>query len=185
MDRGLVLRAQTGDHDAFTRLAAASLGHLNSVARLILHDPHDADDAVQDALVGAWRNIRSLHDPDRFSAWLNRLLVRSCYDRARRERRNQITEIRMAAGLEETTPDRQRSLAIRDQLERGLRRLPIEQRSALVLTYYVDLPLAESATALGIPIGTLKSRLHRSLDALRAIVDADDRESASGKESLA
>jgi RNA polymerase sigma-70 factor (ECF subfamily) len=63
--------------------------------------------------------------------------------------------------------------------------LPVEQRAALVLTYYLDLPLAESAQILGVPLGTLKSRIHRSLDSLRAAVEADDREPAPAQESLA
>ena len=75
MDRQLVVRAQAGDHAAFAALAGASIGRLTAIARLTLRDGSRAEDAVQEALVGAWRNIRSLHDPERFDAWLYRLLT--------------------------------------------------------------------------------------------------------------
>ena len=185
MDRELVINAQAGDNGAFAILAERSLGRLNGVAGLILRDRDAADDAVQEALVQAWRSIRSLRDPDRFDPWLHRLLVRACYDRARGERRRRVVEIKVAPATESETTDAQRAVAIRDQLERGLGKLGPDQRAALVLIYYLDLPLAEAAQILDIPTGTLKSRLHRSLDALRAVVDADEREQAHGRESLA
>lgn len=185
MDRGLVVRAREGDHDAFSALAAASIAQLDAVARLILRDNAAADDAVQDALIEAWRGIRGLRDPDQFEAWLRRLLVRACYDRSRRERRRRVVEIQFLSNAEPAVPDAQGSLAVHDQLDRGLRRLPIDQRAALVLTYYLELPLAESAQILGVPVGTLKSRVHRSLDALRAIVDADERDPAAARELMA
>ena len=85
VDRQLVIRAREGDHDAFARLAAASIGRLNGIARLILHDYGLAEDAVQESLVEAWRSLRGLRDPDRFDPWLNRILVRACQDARRRE----------------------------------------------------------------------------------------------------
>ena len=185
MDRRLVVRAQEGDHDALSQLAAASIGQLDRMARLILHDDALADDAVQEALLDAWRSIRGLRDPDKFEPWLRRLLVRACYDRAGRDRRRRVVEIRLLTSEGPSIPDHQGRVATRDQLERGLQRLPVEQRAALVLTYYLDLPLAESAQILGVPLGTLKSRIHRSLDSLRAAVEADDREPAPAQESLA
>jgi RNA polymerase sigma-70 factor (ECF subfamily) len=72
-------------------------------------------------------------------------------------------------------PDRQHAHALSDEIERGLRRLSIEQRSVLVVTYYLDLPLAEAAATLRIPLGTMKSRLNRALEALRASLEADAR----------
>ncbi len=185
MDRDLVVRAQEGDRDAFATLVASSLGRLNAVARLILRDGTSADDAVQDALVDAWRGIRGLRDPDRFEAWLRRLLVRACQDRARRDRRRTVVEIRLLPGDGPVQPDTAHGLAINDQLTRGLGRLTPEQRGALVLVYYLDLPLSEAAQTLGIPIGTLKSRLNRSLTTLRGVLEADEREPAFSKESLA
>jgi len=184
VDPRLVVRAQAGDREAFASLAAGSIGRLNGVARLILRDRDLADDAVQDALVAAWRNLRALREPDRFDAWLNRLLVRACYDHARRGTRRRVVELQVAAIDEPATSDAQTATALHDQFERVLGRLPTEQRATVVLVYYLDLSLPEAAATLGIPVGTVKSRLHRALQSLHAIVDADDRSSIQ-KESLA
>jgi RNA polymerase sigma factor (sigma-70 family) len=175
MDRDLVLQARAGDRDAFSRLAAGSLPRLNAVARLIVRDDGRAEDAVQDALVDAWRDLRGLRDADRFDAWLNRLLVRACQDTARRERRRRTVELPLFAIDGPPVVDAQHMTALSDEIERGLRRLTVEQRSVLVLTYYLDLPLGDAATTLGIPVGTMKSRLHRALGALRASLEADQR----------
>jgi RNA polymerase sigma factor (sigma-70 family) len=176
MSRDLVIRAREGDHDAFARLATSSIGRLNAVARLILHDNAIAEDAVQDALVDAWRNLRALRDPDRFDAWLNRLLVRACQDAWRRRSRRALVELPLRPTDDAPGPDIALSVAASDQLERGLRRLTIEQRTVVVLTFYLDLSLADVALATGVPVGTVKSRLNRSIAALRASVDADSRE---------
>ena len=168
MDRRLVLRAREGDHSAFSEMAALSIGHLTAVARLILHDEYRAQDAVQEALVAAWREIRGLRDPDRLEAWLHRLLVRACYRQARTEWRRDTIEIRLTPIHDATLQGAQGAIEARDQLARALRRLPEAQRAVLVLTYYVDLPLADAAGVLGIPIGTMKSRLNRATAALRA-----------------
>src|SRR6185312_7560635 len=90
MDPQLVILARGGDHDAFARLVAGSIGRVNAIARLILHDYALAEDAVQDAFVDAWRSLPGLRDPERFQAWLTRLLIRSCQDSRRRARRRTI-----------------------------------------------------------------------------------------------
>jgi len=178
MQRDLVVRAREGDHDAFTALVAASINGLYATARLILRNDDLAEDAVQDALVRAWSNIRSLRDPDRFEAWLRRLLVHACYRAGKRERVRRVVEIQEIPLGGPASPDSQRSLAIRDQLERGFRRLAPDQRAVLTLHYFLDLPDAEVADVLGVPIGTMKSRLNRASSALRAALEADDREPA-------
>jgi RNA polymerase sigma-70 factor, ECF subfamily len=185
MDRDLVVRARDGDRDAFSRLAIGSLGRLNAVARLIVHDHLLAEDAVQDALVDAWRDLRGLRDPDRFDAWLNRLLVRACQNASKRDWRRRIVELPLGPTDGPATSDVQASLAIADELERGLRHLTIDQRTVLVLTYYLDLPLAEAAATLGIPLGTMKSRLNRAISALRASIEADARHTVLTSERLA
>ena len=185
MDLGLVVRAREGDHDAFSQLAAATIGRLTAVARLILRDEDRAQDAVQDAFVDAWRDIRALRDPARFEAWLHRLVVHACYSQARRARRRSVIEVSLIPSVAPATASGLRDLETHDQLERGLRRLPTDQRAVLVLTYYLDLPLAEAAAVLGIPVGTMKSRLHRATDALRAALDADERPAVQAKERLA
>ena len=175
MDRDLVVRARAGDRDAFSQLATASIGRLNAVARLIVRDDGRAEDAVQDALVDAWLDLRGLRDPDRFDAWLNRILVHACQDVARRASRRVRLEIPLEPTHEPVGPDIQYSNAVSDEIERGFRRLTIEQRSVIVLVYYLDLPLTDAAATLGVPLGTMKSRLNRSLTALRASLEADAR----------
>ena len=170
----LVERARRGDHDAFAVLASAAMFRLDAAARLILRDPDQAKDAVQEALVRAWRDLPTLRSPDRFDAWLHRLLVRACIDEARRLRRHrfdvELTPIDISSVADGTS-----ATADRDQLERGFSRLEPEARALIVLHHYLDLPLPEVAIVLGIPLGTAKSRLYRALQFMRAALDADAR----------
>jgi RNA polymerase sigma-70 factor (ECF subfamily) len=176
MNRDLVERARQGDHDAFAALAGATISRLDGAAWLILRDPEQAKDAVQNCLVRAWRDLPTLRDPDRFEAWLNRLLVRACIDEARRLRRHRMT-IDLTT-IDAPSPERVDSaIADRDQLERGFLRLDPEMRAVIVLHHYLDLPLPVVADSLGIPLGTAKSRLHRALGLMRAALDADARTS--------
>lgn len=175
MQRDLAVRARKGDHDAFDALAAASIGRLFSIACLILRDRDRAQDATQEALVNAWRDIRGLRDPDSVDAWFNRLLVRACYRETRRDRRRVLVELRDAPMIEPSVPDHEAKVLQRDQLQRGFARLDLDQRAVLVLHHYLGLPLTEVAHILGIPNGTAKSRLHRGIAAMRAALEADDR----------
>jgi RNA polymerase sigma-70 factor (ECF subfamily) len=174
MQRDLVERARRGDHDAFAELAGAAISRLDSAAWLILRDPEQAADAVQNALVRAWRDLPTLRDPDRFDAWLHRLLVRSCIDEARRLRRHRI-DVELTALDGPARADHESSVADRDQIERGFLRLEPEMRAVIVLHHYLDLSLPDVAATLGIPVGTVKSRLHRALGLMRAALDADAR----------
>jgi RNA polymerase sigma-70 factor, ECF subfamily len=174
VQRDLVERAQRGDHDAFAILAGATIGRLDAAARLILRDPERAKDAVQDAFVRAWRDLPTLRDPERFDAWLRRLVVHACLNEARRTRRRPH-EVELLPIDHPTTTDTALDLADRDELERGFRRLEPEQRVVVVLHYYLGYPLPEVAALVGIPLGTAKSRLHRAIQVLRGAVDADSR----------
>jgi RNA polymerase sigma-70 factor, ECF subfamily len=169
----LVHRAQRGDREAFGVLAGGAVDRLHSIARLILRDTELAEDATQEALVRAWRDLPSLRDADRFDAWLYRLIVRACADvgRARRRWRAELTVV----PAEPTEPDRARELADREEIEHALGRLNDNQRTVLVLTFYQGFSPGEVADALEIPIGTAKSRLHYALGALRAALEADAR----------
>jgi RNA polymerase sigma-70 factor, ECF subfamily len=184
MRRELVERAMAGDHDAFSELARVSIGRLYAVARLILRDPQRAEDATQEALVAAWRDLSALRDPDRFEAWLHRLLVRACYREASRGRRRWTVEAQVRE-REGVAPDPSHDLADRDQLERGFRRLAPEQRAVIVLHHYLGLTLDETAQVLGVPRGTARSRLHRATGALRAALDADARTATTNERRLA
>jgi RNA polymerase sigma-70 factor (ECF subfamily) len=170
--RALVERAGQGDHDAFAVLATASAARLDAAARLILRDPELARDAVQNALVRAWRDLPGLRDPDRFDAWIHRLLVNSSLDEARRRRRRPM-EVEIKAIDEPSGADSQRHLADRDLVERALARLDPEHRALVVLHYYLGYPLPEAATSLGISLPAAKSRLHRAMQGLRRTMAAD------------
>ena len=183
--RDLVIRARDGDRDAFSELVAQSLGRFTAVARMILRDEFAAQDAVQEAFIEAWRSLPGLRDPDRFEAWMRRLLVRSCFKGTRRGNRIGATEIRLTPADEPAIADAARDVGIHDELERGLARLSAEQRAVVVLVYYLDLPLADAAQALGIPLGTAKSRLNRATSALRAAIEADGREPSPVREQIA
>jgi RNA polymerase sigma-70 factor (ECF subfamily) len=174
VQRDLVERARRGDHDAFAVLAGATIGRLDAAARLLLRDPDMAQDAVQETLVRCWRDLPTLRDIDRFDAWLNRLFFNACRDEGRRAAKRRI-EVTLPEILPGAQSDTQSATADRDQVERGIRRLDPEQRAVIVLHYYLGLPLPDAAVAMGIPLGTAKSRLHRATQALRALLDADAR----------
>jgi len=169
----LVEAAQRGDHDAFEVLAVAAGDRLFRIARLILRDVPAAEDAVQDTLVKAWRELPRLRDPERFDAWLHRLLVNACADQGRL-RRSRSAEVRLVT-IEPSQPDGSEGAADRDQLERGFRRLKPDQRVAIVLHFYLGLSAQEAAETLGVPAGTIKSRLHYATETLRAALEADAR----------
>lgn len=174
MQRDLVERAMTGDHDAFSELARVAIDRLYVIARLILRDDAKAEDATQEALLSAWRRIRGLRDPDRFDAWLHRILVHACYLEAGRGRRVSRVEVVIDA-IDPAEPDPTLDTADRDEIERGFRRLDTDQRAVLVLHYYLGLRLDEVAEVLGIPPGTVRSRLHRATATMRAALEADAR----------
>jgi RNA polymerase sigma-70 factor (ECF subfamily) len=171
--RALVERARRGDHDAFAVLAGAAIARLDSAARLILRDRELARDVVQETLLRAWRDLPGLRDPDRFDVWLNRLLTHTAIDEARRRRRR-VIEVELDP-IDAPIADPTSGLFDRDEIMRAFGRLPAEQRAVIVLHYYLDLPLADAAASLGIPLGTAKSRLNRAVSAMRAAVDADAR----------
>ena len=170
--RELVERAARGDHDAFAVLATTSATRLDAAARLILRDGELARDAVQNALVRAWRDLPGLRDPDRFDAWLHRLLVNSCLDEARRRRRRPI-EVAIGPLDEPTTGDGTRALADRDLVEHALARLDPEHRALVVMHYYLGYGLPEAAASLGISLPAAKSRLHRAMGSLRRVLTTD------------
>lgn len=170
--RELVVRAGRGDHDAFTVLARDALVRLDGIARLIVRDSELARDAVQEALVRAWRDLPRLREPERFDAWLHRLTVRTCIGTARVHRRRAI-EVELTSAIESPVPDGSAALADRDCIDRALGRLEPAQRAIIVLRFHLDLTLPQAAEVLGIPVGTAQSRLHRSLEALRAAIAVD------------
>ena len=173
MQRELVTRAKEGDHEAFTRLVAGSVDRLYAVANLILRDADRAQDAVQEALVSAWRDLRTLRDPDAWDPWLYRLTVWACYRHARRDRRRSLVERSILPDTADVAADVAPPIVERDRLELSSVGLPIEQRAVIVTHFYLGCPISEVADILSIPLGTVKSRLNRGLHALRDGLDAD------------
>jgi RNA polymerase sigma-70 factor (ECF subfamily) len=180
VDRDLVEAARTGDREAYADLVRLRGDRLYAIAQRILRDVHRAEDAVQDTLVIAWRDLPGLRDPDRFDAWLQRILIRTCIAVAMRHRRRIVVDIQALPVDIPIDTDDYLSVGDRDQLERGFRRLPPEQRALLVLRHYAGLEPAEIADALGIPAGTARSRLHHAHRAMRAALEADARSTVVG-----
>jgi RNA polymerase sigma-70 factor (ECF subfamily) len=172
LDRDLVERARRGDREAFGVLVHQVSDVLYTIAHRILRDTGLAEDALQNALVLAWRRLPHLRDADRFEAWIHRILVHACYDEAHRSR-HWTANVRVLSVDGPSAPDGTSTVADRDQLERAFRRIPVEQRAVFVLHHYVGLPLVEIAEILGIPAGTARSRLHYATQGLRSAMEAD------------
>jgi RNA polymerase sigma-70 factor (ECF subfamily) len=173
VQRELVERAIGGDFEAFSCLVRAATSHQYAIATLILRDGDRAQDAVQEALVSAWKGMSALRDPDAWDAWLHRLTVRACFQAARHERRRELVEVHVVPDQVAGAQDVSMALGDRDRLERSLALLPIDQRAVIVLHFYVGLPLTVAADVLDIPHGTAKSRLHRGLAAMRSDLHAE------------
>jgi RNA polymerase sigma-70 factor, ECF subfamily len=181
MQAELVLRAKGGDHGAFEALVSSSIDGCYALAYRILRDPHRAQDATQQALLGAWRDLPSLRDAERFDAWLHRLVVHACYTEARSERRH-LARVRLVQIEPPSSPDVARSVATRDDLDHAFRSLSPEQRAVVVLHHHLGYPLTEIAATLGIPVGTARSRLHYAVRQLRTVLDPADRDLATSQE---
>jgi RNA polymerase sigma-70 factor (ECF subfamily) len=175
MERSLVERAQRGDREAFTSLAFELSDRLFAVAHRILRDFDSAGDVLQVTLLRIWRDLPSLKDPNLVEAWAYRVLVRACHDHLRKERR-QAPALHLLA-TDGVQADPAISIADREQLDRAFRRLTGEQRTVIVLQYYRDLTLPQIAEILGLPVGTVRSRLHYAKRALRSAIEADARPS--------
>jgi RNA polymerase sigma factor (sigma-70 family) len=173
MDTDLVIRAQHGDEEAFASLAAAIGDRLHAVAQRILRDVDVAEDATQQALLSIWRDLPQLRDPEKFDGWSYRLLLRACYAEGRRTRR-WSPSLRILPPTA-VSADSSGTVLDRDELERGFRRLSIDHRAVVVLYHYMDMPIDQVAEALGIPPGTVRSRLHYAMQGLRAALEADAR----------
>ena len=179
VDTELVKRAQHGDREAFGLLAAKLATRFLAVSRRILRDIDLAEDATQQALVAIWRDLPQLRDPARFDAWSYQLLVRACYAEGRRSRA-WSPNLRILPADEPAASGGFDTVIHRDELETAIRRLSVDHRTVLVLHHYADIPAERVAQILDIPIGTVYSRLHHAMRAMRAALDADARPAAAG-----
>ena len=179
MSRALVEQAQQGDRDAYERLARAVAPRLFLIASRILGDQDAAEDAVQQTLVTIWQDFRALRDPDRFDGWAYRIVVRACRQESRRHRRLGVTVVGLTESSAAKTDDLS-GIALRDQLGRAFDRLSHDHRTVVVLHHLIGLPLAEVAEILDVPYGTVGSRLHHAMQAMRAAIEADERAALPG-----
>lgn len=183
MHAALVEQAKRGDREAFDELARLTGDRCMAIAFRILRDLDSADDAVQSALLTAWRELRTLRDPERFEPWLHRILTNACYTEAkRRTRRSEAIRLLPVGPVH--GPDEYLHVELRDQLDRAFRRLTVEQRAVLVFHHYLELPLPEIAARIGVPLGTVKSRLFHAKQALRASLEAEARTPSTPLERL-
>ena len=168
----LVEQAREGDDAAFTELVDLDGDLCYAIAFLILRDAERAQDAVQQAFLLAWRELPRLRDPERFGPWLHRLLVNACYEEHRRHRR-WSSRIRALPVDGPISSDPTVSVDDRDTLDRAFLRLSPQHRAVFVLHHHAGLPLAEIGEIVGVPVGTVKSRLHHATRSLRAALIAD------------
>ena len=183
MRTSLVERAQRGDAAAFDSLVDLDIDRCLGVAFRITRDHGMAEDAVQQALILAWRELPRLRDPERYEVWLQRLLVTSCYQELRRLRRWRDRIVPLTLDGAGPAPDAIRSADDREALDRAFARLSPDRRAAFVLHHHAGLPLASVAEVLGLPLGTVKSRLHYSTEILRAALAADARVQETGAQA--
>jgi len=166
----LVERAVRGDRGAFERLIEPHLLVALGAARLITGDEADAADAVQDALLTAWQSLHSLRDPQLFAAWFRKIVIRSATRFVRARRRLVALDLDMPGPNDSVEREFDRR-----QLARAFARLDSKDRVLLTLHHYWQMPVAESAQLLGLPEGTVRSRVHHALKRLRACYDAEVR----------
>ena len=164
---GVVDRASS-----FQRLCDAHLEASYRLARLILDDRAEAEDAVHDAVVTAWTKWSSLRDPSRFDAWFYRIVVNTCRNRLKKASRRHERPIESAQAP--IAPDALGSVHERERMSRAFEALEPDHRIVLTLRYYRDLPVDEIARLTGVRPGTVKSRLHRAQERMREILDPQE-----------
>jgi RNA polymerase sigma-70 factor (ECF subfamily) len=178
LEQELVEQARGGDTGAFEALARVTARRLFPVAHRIVRDSDAAEDAVQQTLVTIWKELPRLRDTQRFEAWSYRIVTRVAFEEIkRRKRRQQLAEI---TPDHVTAQDGTASVETRDEIERAFERLSPEHRAVVVLRFYADLPIKEIGYALGIPTGTVGSRLHRAIADLRQLIEQGDPSDPTG-----
>jgi RNA polymerase sigma-70 factor (ECF subfamily) len=174
VDLGLVERARRGDAAAFDALVERRVGQTFRLASAILGDPHEAEDATQEAFLSAWRNLPRLRDAERFDAWFGRIVVNAC----RMSLRQRSRVVVLSVEATDPTPDPAAEHAFAgvagsDALQRAIERLTVDQRSILALHHVEERSVAEIAAILGVPVGTAKWRLHDARRALERAMEAE------------
>lgn len=157
--------------DAFRRLLDADLLRYYAIAAAMLGDRSEAEDAVHDATISAWRRFGDLRDEAKFAAWYDKILVNACRDRLRSRRRHPVADIAAVTDRPATGGDHARNIAAADAVERAMRLLDADHVAVIVLRYEADLTVPAIAARLGIAEGTVKSRLHHGLRRMRDAIE--------------
>ena len=179
MDAELTDRARRGDAAAVASIVEQTRPRLMAVAYSILRDHDQADEATQRALIAIWQHLPSLRDVERYDAWSYRLVVNACNAELRRGRR--IRSLTPELEVRPSFADDLGLVADRDQLDRAFLRLPTRQRAVVALRFHLGLSTERVAEVMGLPVGTVHSRLHRAMDVLRSAIEADGRGSPDGR----
>ena len=164
--------ATAGRAAAFVRLADDHLDASYRLARAILRDPGEAEDATHDAMLQAWRKWSTLRDQSLFAPWFDRILINICRNRLKRASRWQASDISSQVAV--ASGDAYRQADDRDLLGRAIANLPPDHQVVVALRYYRDLQVEQIAARLGIPAGTVRSRLHYALKQLHRLIDPAD-----------
>lgn len=170
MDTGeveLLAAAQRGDDEAFGKLVRPFIDPAYRLALRMLNDAAEAEDAVQDALYNAWRALPRFRGEAKFSTWLYRIVWRQCVDRSRRVKPLALDEDMVQIDQRHDPAGRFETAETRSEIEQALRRLSMPYRTVLTLFYIEDLPIKEIAEIVGLPVGTVKTHLHRARKELR------------------
>ncbi len=174
-EEGVMVQEEAPDRArTFERLSEGQLSASYRLAAVLLRDRTEAEDAVQDALVRAWRAWPRLRDPARFEAWFQRILVNGCHDRLRQRKHWAL----VAQLPERPGPDEHERRDEQEALRQALDSLTVDQRVVVVLRYFGDLTLEQISERTDSRVGTVKSRLHHGLRALRAAYEAAGRSPA-------
>ena len=173
-DGDLVVRFQRGDQHAFVILMERHERRIYNLAFRMLGRPEDARDATQDAFLSCFRHLGSFRGDSAFSTWIHRIAVNACYDLIRKRAPTVSLEDQVMEPA--ASPDHAGQAAIAIDVQRALLRVPVEFRAALVMHEVLDLPVEEIAEALDVPIGTVKSRLHRGRVAMGRILAGEPEE---------
>jgi RNA polymerase sigma-70 factor, ECF subfamily len=171
------LRVVDSRPESFRRLMDRNLDGAYRLAGVILNDRVEAEDAVHDAAVAAWRGFDALRDPDRFNAWFRRILVNGCRDRLRARARRRVVDLgrELVEAEHPRVTDTSETTAVRDALARALDALGPDERVVVTLRFHADLTVPVIAEILGIAEGTVKSRLHNAMGRLRVVLEEMDR----------
>jgi RNA polymerase sigma factor (sigma-70 family) len=167
---GGVTAVESDRRIAFATLIDRDLDQAYRIAGVILGHAADAEDATHDAVIQAWRSFGTLRETSRFEAWFHRILVNVCRDRLRKRRRTPVTELTVSSGASLGGTSLSGGFAGIDDrlaLDRAFERLSPDQAITVVLRFHIDLSLDDVAARMGVPVGTVKSRLHSALAVLQ------------------